>query len=38
MDYVKISLITTFAIESMIVVVTPMQFEPLYGLCPPPYS
>jgi hypothetical protein len=38
MDYIRINLVTTFAIESMIVVVTPKNFEPLDGLGPLPYS
>jgi hypothetical protein len=38
MNCIRINLIIAFAIESMIVVVTPMHFEPLDGLGPLPYS
>jgi hypothetical protein len=38
MNYIRIILVIAFSIESMIVVVTPMHFEPLDGLGPPPYS
>jgi hypothetical protein len=37
-NYIKIILVIAFSIESMIVVVTPMHFEPLNGLGLPPYS
>jgi hypothetical protein len=38
MNCIIINLVNAFAIESMIVVVTPMHFGPLDGLGPLPYS
>jgi hypothetical protein len=38
MNWIKINLVITYAIESMIMVVTPIHFEPLDGLGPLPLT